>query len=448
MKHLFILLLCPFMAVKASHGQTTLEQYIQEAFSNNQRIHQQQFALEKSMYALREAKTLFLPSVSFHTDYFLAGGGRTVDFPAGTLLNPVYNSLNELTGSNDFPQLENQNILLNPNNFYDTKFRTTLPLLNLEIEYNRRIKQDQINLQQAEVDLYKRELVKEIKTAYFQYLQSVETIKIYETARSLVAESNRINEALFKNDKVNRTTVLRSANEIIKFDALRENAQQQSNSAKAYFNFLLNKKLNEEITIDKNYHVETIAIGDIIGISQREELSKLTIAKNINQHVLGLSKSYSVPKLSTFLDLGSQGFDWQFNNKTRYYFFGVSLQWELFASGKNQHKVKQVQIESKLLQTQTEYVEKQLHMQYITVVNNFNAAKHSHQSAVSTFHTSQKIYSDLLRLYKEGQALFIELLDAQNQLIQSELQVNISLYDTYIKAAEIERANASYHLNK
>ena len=71
----------------------------------------------------------------------------------------------------------------------------------------------------------------------------------------------------------------------------------------------------------------------------------------------------------------------------------------------------------------------------------------SYQAAVSAFTTSQKFYNDMLRLYKEGQALFIELLDAQNQLIQSELQVNISLCDTYIKAAEIERANASFNLN-
>jgi outer membrane protein TolC len=53
----------------------------------------------------------------------------------------------------------------------------------------------------------------------------------------------------------------------------------------------------------------------------------------------------------------------------------------------------------------------------------------------------------MFRLYKEGQALFIELLDAQNQLITAKLQLNISLFDTWIKATEIERANAGYNLN-
>ena len=47
-------------------------------------------------------------------------------------------------------------------------------------------------------------------------------------------------------------------------------------------------------------------------------------------------------------------------------------------------------------------------------------------------------------MYKEGIALYIELLDAQNQLVSAQLQANISLYDTLIKQAEIERANASF----
>lgn len=446
-KKLYLLALSILLG-SASFGQAILEQYIQDGLTRNQSIQQQEFTLEKSIYALREAKTLFLPNVSFMADYFLAGGGRTVDFPAGDLLNPVYGSLNELTNSNNFPQLENQSILLNPNNFYDAKFRTTLPLLNSEIEYNKKIKREQVSLQQVEIGLYKRELAKEIKTAYFKYLQSTEAIKIYETALSLASENLRINEALFRNDKVNRTVVLRAENEISKFETLRENAQQNSNSAKAYFNFLLNRNLSEAILLDSGYQAVAEAAGDSSTVAKREELQKIDISGNINQHVIGLSQSYIVPKISAFLDLGSQGFDWRFDNRTAYYLFGVSLQWDLFSAGRNQHKIQQAQLDSKIIQSRADYVQAQLQLQFATAQNNFKASLYTYQSAVSTRKTSQKYYSDLLRLYKEGQALFIELLDAQNQLVQSELQVNISLYDTYIKAAEMERANATFILNK
>ena len=67
-----------------------------------------------------------------------------------------------------------------------------------------------------------------------------------------------------------------------------------------------------------------------------------------------------------------------------------------------------------------------------------------YNAAQSQVASSQKYYSDMFRLYKEGQALFIELLDAQNQLVNAKLQLNISLFDTWIKATEIERANSSF----
>lgn len=442
------LLIVGILLSRITYSQTQLDKYIQEGITQNESIQQQNFALEKSIYALKEAKSLYLPNISFMTDYFLAGGGRTVDFPAGDLLNPVYSSLNQLTNSDNFPQLENERILLNPNNFYDLKFRTTLPLLNLEIEYNKRIKKEQVSMQQVELDLYKRELVKEIKIAYFTYLQSLEAIKIYTTALETLEEGKRVNESLFKNDKVNRTAVIRSQNEILKFEALKQSAQENSNTAKAYFNFLLNRDLNDSIEIDTNYQREAVLLSDSSSVVLREELTQLIIAEQINEHLNGLSKSYIIPKISTFLDLGSQGFDWEFDNNTRYYFFGISLQWDLFSSGKNYYKVEQTKIDSRIIQSQYDYAKQQLELQFTSALNNFKSSLSNYQSSAAVFKSSMVYYADMLRLYKEGQALFIELLDAQNQLVQSELQVNISLYDTYIKAAEIERANASYNLNK
>src|ERR1041384_1290054 len=119
---LFLLLL-----VGSSYAQTHLEQYIRTGLSSNETIRQQQFLLDKSLWALKEAKSLFLPNVELNGTYTLAGGGRTVDIPVGDLVNPVYKTLNQLTASNSFPQIQNQNVLLNPNNFYDAKNKNNIP---------------------------------------------------------------------------------------------------------------------------------------------------------------------------------------------------------------------------------------------------------------------------------------------------------------------------------
>ena len=442
MKKILITLLL-FRSIGA-YSQTNLDAYIKTALSNNETIKQQQFLLTKSLYALKEAKSLFLPNVAFNGTYTIADGGRTVDIPVGDLMNPVYKTLNQLTGTNSFPQIQNQNVLLNPDNFYDAKIRTTYPILNAEIEYNRKIKKQQYSLQQIEINLYKRELVRDVKNAWYKYLQACEAVNIYETALSLVKENLRVNTSLFNNQKVNRTAVVRSDNEVSKYNALLESSIQTRNNARAYFNFLLNTDLNTEIITDSITTVPVDLFLTDTTVAKREELGKLKEAIAINQNSTALAKSYKRPKLNSFVDLGSQAFDFKVNNKSFYYLAGISLEWNIFSGNKNKHKIRQAEADGKVLQSQTSYVEQQLKLQLTTSNNSFKTVIAEYNAAQSQVASSQKYYNDMFRLYKEGQALFIELLDAQNQLVTAKLQLNISLFDTWIKATEIERANASF----
>jgi len=427
-----------------SFGQDKLGNYIKSGLANSEVIKQQNIQLDKNLYALKEAKSLFLPNIAFNSTYTRAEGGRTIDFPIGDLLNPVYNSLNQLTNSNSFPQLQNQSILLNPDNFLDAKIHTTLPIVNAEIIYNKRIKQQQFDLQKIEIDIYKRELVKEIKLAYFNYLKANEAISILENALKLVKENQRINTSLFNNDRINRTAVIRSDNEVIKINSQLETAKLTKINAKIYFNFILNKPLDTEIELDEYQQIPTFETK--ITIDDREELKKLNGAKDINSNVIKLSNAFQIPKLNGFLDLGTQAFDFEFNNKSRYYFAGLSLEWSLFSGNKNKFKVKQAQLDSENITSQINNIDQQLKLQLQMAQNKFQAAILQYNASQSQVNTSQKYYGDIFKLYKEGQALFIELLDAQNQLITSQLQANISRFDTWITNAEIERANASFNL--
>ena len=436
---LFLLLL-----VGSSHAQTHLEEYIRTGLSSNETIRQQQFLLDKSLWALKEAKSLFLPNVEFNGSYTLAGGGRTVDIPVGDLMNPVYKTLNQLTGTNNFPQIQNQSVLLNPNNFYDVKLHTTFPVINAEIAYNKKIKSQQYDLQKIETGIYKRELVKEIKIAYYDYLQATTAIGIYENALALVKENERINTSLFNNQKVNRTAVVRSNNEVTKITAQLKTGMINRDNARDLFNFLINQPLNTPILIDSLASTPDAHIADDTALNKREELLKLRTAADINKNLVGLANSYKIPKLNSFLDVGSQAFDFKVNDKSPYYFLGISLSWDIFSGGKNKYKVKQAEADGKVIASQTSNTEQQLKLQVEIAANAFNAALINYHAAVSQVASSEKYYKDELRLYKEGTALYIELLDAQNQLVSAQLQANISLYDTLIKQAEIERANASF----
>ncbi|MBS0027656.1 TolC family protein [Chitinophaga sp. 22321] len=442
MKKIFSFLL--LLSAGSAYAQTHLEQYINSALSSNETIRQQQFLLDKSLWALKEAKSLFLPNVAFNGTYTLAGRGRTVDIPVGDLMNPVYKSLNQLTGTNNFPQIQNQSVLLNPNNFYDVKLHATYPIINAELVYNKKIRSQQYDMQKVEIDIYKRELVKEIKIAYYNYLQATAAIRIYENVLALVKENERINTSLFNNQKVNRTAVVRSNNEVTKITAQLNTSMLHQDNARSYFNFLINQPLTSPLLIDSIEGVPDPHIVNDTAINKREELVKLHTASAINKNLIGLANSYKIPKLNSFLDVGSQAFDFKVNDKSPYYFFGVSLGFDIFSGGKNRYKVKQAKADGKVIESQISNTEQQLKLQVSIAANSFNAALVNYNAAVSQVASSEKSYKDQLRMYKEGIALYIELLDAQNQLVSAQLQENISLYDTLIKQAEIERANASF----
>jgi hypothetical protein len=159
MKYLLSLTLLSF----GTFGQSDiLNNYVQEGLKNSQTLKQQNFQLQKAIFALSDAKTLFKPNVNFNTTLSTAQGGRKIEIPIGDLVNPVYTTLNKLTQTNSFPQIQNSSEQLVPKDFYDVRFKTTMPLINAELKYNQAIKQDQITLQQSEIQLYKRELVRDI----------------------------------------------------------------------------------------------------------------------------------------------------------------------------------------------------------------------------------------------------------------------------------------------
>ncbi|TAH22147.1 MAG: TolC family protein [Cytophagales bacterium] len=423
-----------------------LDAYVKEGLQNNQALKQQRFLLEKSLYALKEANTLFMPTVNFNTTYTSATGGRRLSFPIGDLVNPVYQTLNQLTQTDRFPKIENTNEQLMPRDFYDAKFRVSVPLVNAEIYYNKKIKQEQITMQQAEINVYKRELVKDVKMAYFKYMQATEAIKIYQNALNLLKESQRINQSLVNNGMAISTVLLRSQSEIGKIEAQIMEAKNNSQNAAAYLNFLLNKPLENQIQIDTAFNTIKTNVPESIGseMGNREELQKIKAGISANQQIVNLNKVFWLPKLGTSVDLGSQGFHWQFNDQTRYALLGVSLDWNLFASGRNKLKIKQAEMDLNALNTQYEQADSQLHLQVRTTVNNYLSALEIYQSTQVQVDAAQKYFNDTFKRYKQGQATQIEYLDARNNLTSAQLQQSIALYNVWIRLAEVERVKASY----
>jgi outer membrane protein TolC len=450
MKMMFIIpLLLVSMGIKAQ--ENVLETYINTAFSKNQGLTGQHLQLEKSLYALKEARALFLPNISLGASYSKADGGRTIDLPLGDLLNPVYQSLNQLTSSAKFPDLQNKSVLLSPNDYYDARFRTTLPLVNAEIYYNEKIKKETITLNRAAVNVYKRELVKEIKTAYYRYYQAEKAVEIYNNALYLVNENIRVNQSLLKNGMRNSTALTRSETEKQKIETSITQATNNRNNIQAYLNFLMNRSLDTEIFLDSaSFVTQSESLTGILNLNtdRREELQELQSAIQTHELNRKLQAAYLIPKLNTYLDLGSQGFKFQYNVKTQYYVWGLSLEMDLFAGGLHRSRIQQAIVGKQEAESNYQETSSQLKMQLVQSVNNLHTALSDYQNAKTQLSLAEKYYADQFKVYKAGQLLYIELLDALTQLTNARLQVAVTIANVQVAFADAERNAATYPLNK
>jgi outer membrane protein TolC len=443
MRYLLLLFALPVSAVWGQ--KSVLDEYVATAFQQNIMLQQKTIQVEKAMIALKTAQSLYQPTVAFQGGYQSGQGGRSIAFPVGDLLNPVYSTLNALTKSTAFPQIANVETNFFPRDFYDVKVQTTMPLYNKDISYNKQIQEQSISLQREDVSLYKRELVKQIKTAYFQYLLSLGLQKVYDNALNLAMEGKKVNEKLLANGKGLPAYLLRSDSEIANIQAQMADAAKQSQAAQMYFNFLLNRELRTEIRID--FEVEK-ALTAVYAVTPgvREELSLLSKSIGLQETVLKMNEAFYLPKLNGFVNLGSQATLANINSKSAYYFLGLQMDIPIFTGKRNLYKIKQTQLDIASAKNAYDLSSKQFNMAAEIAQKNVQSSLVSFQASTKSYETASAYLRLIDKGYKEGVSTYLETVDARNQWMNATINYQLKQFNVLIAAAAYEREAASYPL--
>jgi outer membrane protein len=428
-------------------AQPVLESYVQEGLTSNLVLQQKNLSLQQAQQSLQIARSYFLPSVTLLTDYTSGEGGRSIAIPIGDLLNPVYASLNEMTQSDAFPQVENVKQNFFPHNFYDARVRTSVPIINTDLYLNRTIQSQQVMMKEYEVEIYKRDLVLDIKAAYFNYLSAVAAVKIYESGLALVNKNVEINESLLRNGKSLPANYLRSKSEAERVKSELNSARNKAVNAQKYFNFLLNKDLERSIDTDVTNLATTPAPDTVTtSFNQREELQLLKTAREINLSTLRMNRLNRMPKVNAFLDLGSQESDWKFNSDSRYYLVGVQLALPLFQGFRNNITIRQTKLEVQKTEFNLQNTTRQVQLAASVARNDLHTTVQNYQAAQEQLKSAQSYFNLIDKGYQQGVNSLIEFLDARNQLTSSQLQQNLRLFEMLTAEAKLERETASYTL--
>ena len=426
-------------------SQDILSRYVDTGLASNQVLKEKNISLEQSLLLLKNARSFFLPALSFATDYLSAQGGRSIQLPLGDLLNNAYSTLNQLTTSQKFSPVKNMTEQFLPNNFYDARFHISFPLLNTDLYYNKKISSQGVVMAEYEADIYRRELTKEIKQAYFNYCSSLDAAGIYRNALQLVDQNLRVSRLLEKNGKGLPANVLRAESERQNVSAKIIEAENVRIAARNYLNFLINRPLTDSVIFET--HIIPDSTVNILAATpdtrNRSELRQLNTGIELSGTVIKQNQSFYIPKVNTYLDLGSQASNFEFGSRSRYYFFGAQLNIPIFSGGRNRNNIRLAQLQRSVLNLQKDQLSQQLQVAAISARNNLLSAM-AESRATELQLTAAKAYFNLIdKGYREGANSLIEFIDARNQLTDASIKLNIARYNILIQLAEYERQTAT-----
>jgi len=443
---LFLLLLMPIAYILGQ--KSILDEYIEIGFQQNIVVQQKRISVEKALLSLQSAQSLYQPTLAFQGGYQTGEGGRSISFPVGDMLNPVYATLNQLTKSAAFPQISNVETNFFPRNFYDVKLTTVMPIYNRDITINKEIQSQLLGIQKADIQVYKRELVKNIKVAYLNYLMSHKAIGIYQNGLLLAQEGKKINEKLLANGKGLPAYILRSENEIVQLASQLSEAEKQAESAKMYFNFLLNRELLTEIktNYDEQEAVDLLKKTESVDVDQREELSMLKQAISLQQSFVKMNESFYLPKLNGYINVGSQSSNWDLNQKSTYYLLGMQLDIPIFSGKRNLNKIKQSAMEVDMAKKSFDLTNKQVNLALQIAQKNLTQTWIAFRASQKQIDVADAYQRIIEKGYREGVSTYIETLDARSQWTNAHLLLNINQFKILIAAAQVEREAATYPL--
>lgn len=424
-----------------------LDQYVEEAIANNLTIKGEQLRKNKQLNLMEQARRNWMPSVDGNASYLLSQGGRIIQFPIGDLFNPVYRGLNEITQTNQYPtNLKNEDIQLTPNNFLDAQIQITQPIINSSIKYNQLIQEELLKLNEVDIQLQEREITFQTYSTYYNFLKTVEGFRILDETERLLNELLIINKKLVQYNKATGEVIADVEYQLANLASERASLLEQQEVAKAYFNILLNRSLDATIEIDQallsNFSMEKEDLQALItqAKNQRIEFQKLQIADSVNELNTERIDKEKMPTLGVTGAVGLQTENFNFDIGGPIFTLGVGMQVNLFDGGRRKKRIEAIQVDQEMLQLNRLQLQQSIEIEITQIYFALESLESKLKADQAAARSALKSYEIIKTKYENDKAILLQVTDAQNKFVTSNLRKILTKYDYLIKIAELQRA--------
>ncbi len=447
------------MAAPVAWGEVTwpvpaaAEGYVRIAYEQNLGLQSGTLDVAAARARLTLANAARQPRVDFASRYSRADGGRTIDVPAGDLLNPVYRTLNENLAAQGrtaaFPLVSNLSIPLLREREQETRLRLTAPLFNSEISRwsaSRRAGLEAAGLQQA---VLRRTLRLSVLSAYYDYLRARSVESVLQGATENTREALRASRVLLAADKVTEDRVLRAEADDLTVAQQLADAARDRGIAQHTVNLLLRRPLDaplDEPPADElralTAVLSTRAMPELRSYESREELAALKAASAEAAAAEAAIRARTRPTLALVLDGGIQGESYRIGSGANYTQGSVVAEFNLWDGHQRRGELDVARTQRRKVELQIETIRDQLAFEARSAADEMTAARTAMPAAQRRTEAAARAFQLVSAREREGMTNQLALLDARQAHTAALLNLEITRQRLFVAAARIDRALA------
>lgn len=436
-----------------------LQRVIDEALVANLELRAAGSSVQQRLAALDQARARYLPVIDFAARYSVADGGRTIEFPVGDLLNPVYATLDDMLLAQGeparFPRVRNESIALLREEEQETKLVLEQPLYEPRI--GPAVAASRANAARAESELaaLRSQVIRDVKQAYYRWIAAEQAVTVLDATLAATRENLRANESLYRNGKVTRDLVYRAEADVLEIEQDRLATASRTRIAQSYVNLLRNAPLDQPLpvaTLDadtiERFRARLLAVlagrqVDLrrlqdVASQRRQELQSLDSAIAVGEAQQDLARAAFKPSLAFGAEAGIQGTEYGFADEDRYVLASLVLRFNAFRGGADQAALREARAFTDSLRANRELAGQRVRLEVQQALENFGVAEASLDTAAKRAEAASGAFTIISRKRDLGQVNQAEFIDARRAQTDAQLNVTRVRAEYLARLAELE----------
>jgi outer membrane protein TolC len=458
---------------------SVLDRYVAQALEANLSLQGRSVAAEQASTRWTESRRAYLPSVQLEGRFTRADGGRAFVLPIGDLINPVYGALEELNAArgqtSNFPALANERIDFIRPQEQETRLRVTQLLFNPAVGADVRRTRSEAEAAVAGLAAERARVIRDVKTAYYRYVNATRSVDILSAAVAMVAENERSNQALWEASQITRDQVHRARAERLEVEQQRDRAVTEQAVAASHLNYLLARDPGAPLEVDEAdlvvpddagafrfRAVSAVVDPDARPVDRddveavvaqvpmrslmaratraRPELLELDLALEAAEAGVSAARGSTLPTVALAVDAGIQGVTYGFGPEDRYVMASLIFNWNVTQGGAERARIHAASLERDRLLLVREDAERRIRLEVESAALRAQVALTSLDAAVERVVEARSAFRFTTRRKDEGLASELEFLDARASLTRAQLSLSITETEALIRLAELEYA--------